>query len=52
VANVPALTRGRNAYAEGEVAGAPSRAAGAKRTRREGLQDGSAAVEFSAWLAS
>ena len=49
-ANVPALTRGRNAHAEDEVAAAPSRAAGAKRTRREGLQDGSAAVEFSGML--
>jgi hypothetical protein len=32
------------------VVDAPSRAAGAKRTRREGSPDGSAAVEFSGML--
>ena len=49
-ANVSALTCGRNGNSGDDAADTPTRAAGAKRTRREGHQDANAPVRFSGWL--
>ena len=46
-ANVSALTCGRNGNGGDDDADTPKRAAGAKRTRREGHQDATAPVRFS-----
>jgi hypothetical protein len=51
-ANVSALTCGRNANGGDDTADTPTRAAGAKRIRREGHHDANAPVRFSGVLAS
>jgi hypothetical protein len=48
--NVPALTCGRNGSGGDDDVDAPTRAAGAKRTRREGLLVANAPVRFSGQL--
>jgi hypothetical protein len=50
LANVSALTCGRNGNGEDDAVDTPKRAGGAKRTRREGHQDASAPVRFSGLL--